>query len=208
MAREKDLRGKRENTGLFGLEEGELGVYILEALILIALLGMMFSVGGTFQWALGVIILTILGGIFASKLIQGTRKLSGWRRDNELDDIVRMELPRTSEMVEGAFKGKELSRAFLEQRLKRNFIVKLKDEKSLDDEELEPLLEDPDELNEIIQDEKITNFLIEGKDYQKLVRKKDWEDEDEGIFSSTHMTVGKKYKKKITDLIERMEDWP
>jgi len=176
--------------------------------IIVVLAVMMTFIGGSLKWLLGLSIIFLMGVIILVEIYDSSNTISFWKRDNKLDSIVNLNLDRLSEIAERAYRSRTVSKALLEERIKEEFVKKLKNYKNLTDEETEKLLNNPKELREVVDDDVITNFIIGSKSYSKVVHE---EPKSKKTFLQKigfkNISVDKDYKERINEVLERMEEW-
>ncbi len=138
------------------------------------------------------------------------KKINGWGRIKGRNKKINLPLKRTSSLVERALNGKLLSQVLVEKRIREVFIEKIKDMKSLSEEDLDYLFKNPSTLRKMIDDEIISDFLMNSKRIKtgNVIRKKDeytlhFETEQ----AQQSKEKGKAYRKKIEDVIERISRW-
>ncbi|MFW6195871.1 MAG: hypothetical protein ACOC5D_00920 [Thermoplasmatota archaeon] len=195
-------------NGMIDEEEDERSFRILLLSIITFLTIMMFFISGSLKWVIGLSIILFLGVILIFEIYNRSAEISFWKRDNELDSIVNLNLERMSEIAGRAYHDKTISKSLFEERVKEEFIKKLKNYKNISDAEMERLMENPKELREIIDDDMITKFILESKSYNQAVHeqattKKSFTQK----FGLAKITVDKDYKDKINEILERMEEW-
>lgn len=190
------LKGKLGDTSLL------LQVIIFSALIVLTF----FLQGGT-RWTLALIILFFAGIIVARRLSRDLKKPSIWRRESELDEFVHRELPQTDELVDRAFKGKRLSQAMLEQKLKKIFIDKLMDKRNLKREEIDELMKDEKKLDKVVGDETLSDFLVNVTDPSDTISEDEEADLEKDILERGGESIDTDYKGYIKKIMKRMKRW-
>lgn len=193
------------------------GFNLLKVVILLILTSFMLSVSGYLRLTMGVAVLGALSLFVLLSLLESTNPMERWRKPNKIDEIIgRSMLEDQSERMERAYQGRKLSQALLEEELKENFLSKVKRERDLDEEELENILEEPEELRTIIEDRMIFKFLMNHKTYKGVVRNKkdgsDWKlsrgpSALSRLFGDKLIQEDKKYRERMERLIDRMEEW-
>lgn len=189
---------------------------LLKQLILFFLGGfiiLLFLGGG-----LGEILATILSiwiGLFV--IFAATRKakqLSPWKRTKNIEKTHNLPLKRTSNTTERAMKGFKLSQMLIEKRLRKAFIEKIKEEKSLSENDLKRLIENPSDLEKIIKDEELFNFVMNSKTIEDLSQKN-----SKSFLSKVKESLrynkkgdekGKRdesFEKKMKEIIKRISNW-
>ena len=190
-------------------EESEERLLKLIIVSIIALLAIFMAfVGGSLRWLVGLVIIVFMGIIVIFQIYERSIGISNWGRDNELDSIVNLNLERLSEIAGRAYRKRTISKALLEDRIKEEFIKKIKNHKNLSDAEMEKLLKDPDELREIIDDDLIADFILRSKSYNKVIH--DESTSKKSFFDKLgfrKITVDKDYKERIDEILKRMEEW-
>ncbi|MFW6040324.1 MAG: hypothetical protein ACOC85_00630 [Thermoplasmatota archaeon] len=156
----------------------------------------MFYTTGSLQLTILLSILSVLSIFIAINLLSNTKKLEFWKDETELDEFMETRIPRMSRLVERAFEGKRLSRNLFENKLKKDFLIKVKDEKNLTKTQINYLLNYPSKLENIIGDKMIVDFITSQESLDDVISK-----EFEKISKSD-------YKKKIEKLLKKMEEWP
>ena len=184
-------------------------------LVFIGVLSIFFLfLDGYFEWMLGLFVLGLMSLLILSELKGRSSEMSFWKRNDELDFELNMNLKEISEMAERAYHGKKVSKAFLEERIIKEFLNKVKTERDLDKEEVEEILDDEEKLKEIIDDDKITEFILGTKSYTDLVHEKSIHENPDTRWSRLKKkfkfekeTIDEDYIKRIDNILKRMEEW-
>ncbi len=191
--------GNRE-SGLDHLDSIFTFIALILAFFLLVSLPWVGNSGGV-RWLVIILALGIVATLLMKIFHNKTSPLVTWRNQNELDIIVGSRLNRTSNLVNRSSKGLETSRAMLEGRLMDDFVEKMKQERGYSPDHIDELLEDNDRLIEEVDDDVITEFLINCNHYRELCR------ENKSLSSRRSFKKDEDYRRKIIDLINRMEDW-
>jgi len=191
---------------LFPKKEGvELLYYIFNSLLILALAAVMIIGGGDLRLTMANLILAIIGFNLVYWMLENTGESDIWKSEEEFDKRVNLKLKDTSELVERAYSGMELSRGLLEKKIENLYLSKLKNERNLSQDELRKLLKNPEEFRQVVDDDIISDFI--------LARKKEDEGENEIVDveeneeSSTKKSKGEDYEKLISKLLKRIERW-
>ncbi|MFP4050565.1 MAG: hypothetical protein ACLFVB_02360 [Thermoplasmata archaeon] len=185
-------------------------------LILIVFLSLFFIfLGGYTEWVLGLIVLLLMCMLIGSEVSSRSKDMSFWERDNELDSELNMNLKEISNVADRAYSGKKVSKARLEERIIKEFLGKVKTIKGLSDDEVKKMLNDPEELKEKIDDDKITSFILNSKSFTDIVHEKSIHEQSVNRWSTLKkkLKIKKKetkdegYKDRINEILERMEEW-
>jgi len=185
-------------------------LYILIAsLAILSLLLVMGGEGGLTEILgriLGFIIVTILAYSLVDWTAQITEDPDRWAEDEELDENINLRIQDVSELLKRAAEGKEKSREILHKRLKEIFFVKLKVKKDISRGEIRDLAKKPEEFRKVIQDEMISDFILstEGKSSNVGLRKRK---SKRSFLASSKKNNPKEYKKKIKEIIQRINRW-
>lgn len=195
-------------NGAMNKDKNEKQFRLLLISIIIFLTIMMFFIEGSLKWLLGLFIILFIGGIVVFEIYERTRDISFWERNNELDRIVNLNLERLSKIAGRAYRDRTVSKALFEERIKEEFIKKLKNHKNLSDAEMKRLLKDPNRLRKIIGDDLITEFIVGDKSYTQAVQnrskpKKSFLDK----LGFRNISINKDYKERIDEVLKRMEEW-
>ncbi len=182
---------------------------------LIAFLSFFFIfMGGYIEWVLGLIVLALMCLLIVSEISDRSRDMSFWKRDNELDIELNMNLKEISKVADRAYNGKKVSKAKLEEHIIKEFLEKIKIERSLSNDEIENLLDDPDKMKKIVDDEKITSFILGSKSYTDIVHEKSIHERPDTRwsriikkFKNNKEERNEDYKERINEVLERMEEW-
>ncbi len=189
-------------------EETESMFRILLLSIIALLAVFMAFVGGSLKWIVGLSIIIFIGAIIIFEIYNRTVGISDWERDNELDSIVNLNLEKLSEIAGRAYRDRTISKALLEERIKEEFIKKVKNHKNISDAKMERLLQNPEKLREIIDDDVITEFIVGSKSYNKVIHE---ESKSKKSFLEKlgfrKITIDKNYKERIDEVLDRMEEW-
>ncbi|MFO7991529.1 MAG: hypothetical protein R6U61_04440 [Thermoplasmata archaeon] len=156
---------------------------------------------GAVRWLIIILALGIIASLILRKISKESKPIIGWKKTSKLKQTQSSDFTKTSNLVQRAFKGLEISQTLLEQRLKNNFIEMMKHERGYSPDYIEELLEDHGKLREVVGDDIITEFLINCNNYRELCRG------SKSPSSKVSYKEDKDYRKKIKDLINRMEDW-
>ncbi len=138
------------------------------------------------------------------------KSLRTWRRHDDTKKISNLPLKRISAMMDRAMKGKILSQALIEKRLKKIFFQKLKDQKSLSSEEMNKITDDPETLRRFIEDDDIVDFLLNSKDLKtgeviKNTEKNTMDIEEKR--KEINVEKGESYKRKIEEIMDKISRW-
>lgn len=182
---------------------------------LIALLSFSFIfMGGYVEWVIGLFVLLLMCMLIASEISDRSRDMAFWKRDDELDQELNMNLKEVSKVAERAYSGKKVSKARLEERIIKEFLSKVKTEKDLSDDDIEEMLDHPEKLKERIDDEEITDFILGSKSFTDIVHEKSIHEQDISRWTNLRdklkfkkETKDENYKERIDEIIERMEEW-
>ena len=195
-------------NGAMNKDKNEKQFRLLLISIIIFLTIMMFFIEGSLKWLLGLSIILFIGGIVVFEIYEGTRDITFWDRNNELDRIVNMNLERLSEIAGRAYRDRTVSKALFEERIKEEFIKKLKNHKNLSDAEMKRLLKDTNRLRKIIGDDLITEFIVGDKSYTQAVQ--DQSKPKKSFLNKLgfrNISINKDYKERIDEVLKRMEEW-
>ncbi len=144
--------------------------------------------------------------LFAYNLIDWTsnitEKSEEWTEKEVLDEDINLRIKDISELIKRASEGQNVSQDILHNKLKKIFFLKLKEVEDISDNELNELVRKPDEFRKVVQDEVIADFI--------LSMEKDSGETKNGkvkFLSSSKRDWEKDYKKKIKDIIQRIDEW-
>lgn len=181
----------------------ESKVYYI-ALILVTAMFLIFTLGGgtgftgTFGRIAGFFILVIIGYGLVDWSLDITERHGFWKEKEEIDGKANLRMRDTSKTLERASKGEKTSQKNLSERIAKTFLINLKEKRDLTEEELEELLKDEEELRRIVDDKVISDFIFNEF-------KGDEKEKDNGFLSSSEDP--KEYRKKIEQVIRRIEKW-
>lgn len=187
-------------------EEGRRILLLIQISVLLILFIFMLAVSGGLQWTVGVIILIYLGFIFTRRLLSQTDKLENWETENKLDEVIELQMPRLSKYVKNAFKGRRLSQDLLERRMTKDFLAKVMEMKNLDKKQVNYLINNPDKLEDLIDDDELTDFILQVKtgkgktDEGEIIKSKN-------RISKSNLQVEGNYEEKIKRILRKMEEW-
>lgn len=193
----KDLMRQNETSNFF---------YILVGIL--ALLSILFVMGGDegLPYTIGRIVALIIVVLLAYSLIRWTsnitEKSDDWIEKESLDDDINLRIQDISELLERASEGKEKSQEILHKKLRKVFFLKLKEIRDISDNELRDLVKKPEKFRELVQDEVIADFILSMEK-----KSKETSSGKSKLFSSSKVKTQKKYKKKIKELIQRIDEW-
>ncbi|MFW5946086.1 MAG: hypothetical protein ACOCSJ_03720 [Candidatus Natronoplasma sp.] len=174
-------------------EEGYRLYYLFMSLIVLGATVGIILIGGMFRLTLALFILFVIGFNLVYWMMEKTVYLEIWERKDEFDEEVNLNLRETSDLVERAFKGMELSQGYLEKKIRDLFMDKLMDNKNLSIRETRELLEEPDRFRQVVDDKIISDFILSKK--------------EENEQSSTESLEGEDYEQWISTLLKRIEGW-
>jgi len=185
-------------------DRGNLLYYTLMILIVIGLVVGIILVGGMVRFTLAIFTLFIIGFNLLIWSFGRTEHSQIWRREKRYDEKVNLKLKDTSNLVERAFKGMELSQALLEKEIRNLYLDKLRENRNLSMEELEELLNSSEKFRQVVDDEIISDFI--------LSKKEDVESsEDRGNSEYDHnlseRLKGEGYEQWISTLLKHIEEW-
>ncbi len=142
-----------------------------------------------------------------------TNSIQSWSRIKNKGRLQNLPLKKTSDTTKRAIKGFQLSQMLIEKRLRENFKEKMKDEKSLSEEEMKELMDNPSELEDVIDDKVLFDFMINSKRVDDLFQK-----DTKSIFSNLVESIRSKenskekkekvnFEKKMEVIIEKISRW-
>ncbi len=142
-----------------------------------------------------------------------TTSLQPWSRIRSKGRLQNLPLKKTSDTTKRAIKGFQLSQMLIEKRLRKNFMEKIKDEKSFSDEEMKRLMDNPSELKDVIDDKVLFDFMINSKRVDDLFQK-----DTKSIFPNVVKSIRSKknskekkekvnFEKKMEVIIEKISRW-
>ncbi|MFW5946778.1 MAG: hypothetical protein ACOCTN_07930 [Candidatus Natronoplasma sp.] len=193
----KDLTRQSETSNFF---------YILVGLL--ALLSILFVMGGDdgLPYTIGRIVALIIILILAYSLITWishiTEESEDWIEKESLDEDINLRIQDISELLKRASEGKEKSQEILHEKLRKVFFLKLKEIEDISDNDLRDLVKDPEEFRRLVQDEIIADFILSMEEESNETNSGKFE-----VFSSSNGQGEKKYKKKIKEVIQRIDSW-
>jgi len=180
--------------------------YLLAGLLI--LLSILFIMGEDegLPFYIGRFISFVIVVLFAYNLIDWTsnitEKSEEWTEKEVLDEDINLRIKDISELIKRASEGQNVSQDILHNKLKKIFFLKLKEVEDISDNELNELVRKPDEFRKVVQDEVIADFI--------LSMEKDSGETKNGkvkFLSSSKRDWEKDYKKKIKDIIQRIDEW-
>jgi len=139
---------------------------------------------------------------------------SSWKRSRNSKEKQNLPLKRTSDTMERAVEGLELSQMLIEKRLKKNLREKIKKEDRLSEKEIRQLIDNPSELKKVINDDELFDFMKNSKTIEDLSNKN-----TESLFSRVNNLftfskdiIRKKnnekgFEKKMKKIIRKISDW-
>ncbi|MFW6064756.1 MAG: hypothetical protein ACOC8Y_04185 [Candidatus Natronoplasma sp.] len=185
------------------LHEKETSNFLYLLIGLLALLSILFVMGGDegLPLILGRITGFIIVILIAYNLIECTSHVTespeDWIEKESLDEDINLRIQDISELLERASEGKEMSQDILHERIKKIFLLKFKEVEDIPDNELNDLVRKPDEFRKAVKDEVIADFILSTMKKSSKRKKK----------KSLKGTSQKKYKIKIKDMIQRIDEW-
>ncbi len=200
----EDLFDRKENSSFY-----YLALLSLTVLFFLLMLGNGTGILGALGRAIGFFILIILGYNLIDWNLETTENFELWREKREVDQKVNLRILETSKLVDRAAEGEKLSEENIAEKIRDVFFIKLKERKDLSEGGLRALLDDQKELRKVIQDEKISDFILYGFEDREAHEEKK---KDDGIIKKTKLfgssgKNGEKQKKEIERMIRRIERW-
>ncbi|MFW5928158.1 MAG: hypothetical protein ACOCSL_03060 [Thermoplasmatota archaeon] len=182
---------------------------------LILFLSLFFVImGGFYEWVLGLFVLALMCLLIVGEVSGRSRDMLFWKREDEVDSELNMNLKEVSKVAERAYTGKKVSKARLEERIIKEFLSKIKTERELSNDEVEEMLDEPKELRERIDDDQITEFILGSKSFTDIVHEKSIHEQPDTRWSNFKKkfkfkkeTYDEEYKRKINNILKRMEEW-
>jgi len=191
-------------TNLLRQKETSNFFYILIGLLI--LLSILFVMGGDegLPLILGRITGFIIVILIAYNLIEWTSNITEtserWTEEESLDENINLRIQDISQLLQRASEGNEKSQEILHNKLKKIFFLKLKEIEDISDNDLRELVRKPEEIRKLVEDEVLADFII-------TLEKRSDEDGGSKFLSSSKRISQRKYKEKIKDIIQRIEEW-
>lgn len=174
------------------------------------LLVMLISAAPGFQQLVITVLIIWLSMGIVYAVGRDIKGIKSWRRERESNPIANLPLKRTSKIMERALKGKVLSQILIEKRLRSIIMEKIKDAESLSDDEAHTIVNNPSALREFIDDEDISEFLLNSKNLKtgEVIRKKDERklDTEEGEVEE-EIEKEESYEENIKKVIDKISEW-
>lgn len=188
----------------------KLHFYAFFILIIVVLSTVIFFSGGNLKRLISLSLITwiSIGLLYTAR--KEVKKIENWKKIDSANKKRNLPLKRTSSMVERALKGRVLSQVIVEKRIRKAFIEKIKDVKSLSEKELKTLLKEPHALKKLVGDETISNFLMTSKRIRAgdVIQKKDEESLNFEIEQAEgERQKGETYKRKMKNVMEKISNW-
>jgi len=174
-------------------EEDDRLYYLLMGLIVVGLIAGIVLVGGMVRVTMAIFILLLIGFNLIYWVVEDTENPDIWKRESEYHEEVNLKLRGTSELVQRAFKGMELSQGYLEKKIKDLFLDKLMDKRNISQDELRELMRDPEGFRDVVDDKVISDFIL----YKKEESEKSFE----------KRLKEKEYEELISELLTKIEEW-
>ncbi len=185
-----------KESGFFE-QSGSAPVFLLGA---IASMILMFAIGGPLRsiFLLGFFVFS--GLVVLDKVLRDSSDPDEWIDMSGFEDITHLLMPSVKVYVRGALKGSEFSREKLESKLRGWFLSKVRSVREISSEELQNMMEEPDELKRFIGDEVITEFLLSDRTAFLY--------DVNGVSAMISSLIKDKgYERWLKNLIRRMEEW-
>lgn len=179
------------------------GPYLVFLLVGAGLFIVLLFTAGNLTWFVGFVLLLWVGLSFIYAAGKDTKNISTWGRKSAYDKVENLPLERDSDTMERALKGLELSQTIVEKRLRKAFMEKLMDEKDLSMKEVKELLRRPSQLEKIVDDEELEDFLLNSKRITDVIGEKD----DDNVLLEREKERDRSFEKKIRDVIKRISGW-
>lgn len=171
-------------------ENRESKLYYL-FLIFLVVLFLVFTLGedrtgfaGTIGRVSGLVILLVIGYGLIDWSFAITESEEFWQEEEDIDEKINLRMEETSKILERASQGEKTSQDNLTDKVRKTFFTMLKERRGLIEEGLQELLMDEDRFRSVVDDDLISDFILDGPE--------DFEEE---------------YEKKIEEVIGRMERW-
>jgi len=192
------------------LDQSETSNFFYLLIGLLIFLSILFVMGGDdgegLPYYIGRGISYIIVILFAYSLLDWTtrmtEKTTDWTEKESLDEGINLRIQDISELLQRASEGKEMSQDILHKKLKKIFFLKLKDIEDISDNDLRDLVRNPEEFRKVVQDDVIADFILSLEEESKEKKSR-----RSRFLSSSDYKNQKNYKKKIKDLIQRIEEW-
>ena len=190
------------------LDQNEASNFFYILIGLLVMLSILFLMGGDegLPYSLGRVISFIIVLLFAYSLLDWTSNITEKSDDltdkDSLDENINLHIKDISRLLERASEGKEKSQEMVHEKLKKIFFLKLKEVKDISDNDLRDLVRNPEKFRKVVQDEVIADFIL------SLEKKSDGTKTRRSKFlSSSEMNSQRKYKKKMKEIIQRIDKW-
>jgi len=181
----------------------------LTAVFLILTLGGGADFTGTFGRVAGFFILLLIGYTLIERGENITEKHELWEEKEKLDEEINLRMYNTSKTLQRASEGETTSQKKMAEKIKKAFLIKLREERGLSEEEMQELLKDEDKFRTMVEDDLISDFILtevndEGGEKKKVTSFLLSSEETEEAENTEKI---EKYRKKIDLIIRRIEQW-
>ncbi len=194
----KDLILRKKSSNVY---------YILLLLLIVSFFVLTLEGGSGIQKsigrALGFLLLIVIGFDLIQLTMSSTEKPDFWKEKKELDETINLRMQDTSVLLQRASEGKKISQKMFLEKVRKIFIMKLKEKKDLSEKDVRYLLRNPDEFRSMVQDDMISDFMLSNdhgreqkKGLERFLRPGSKDEESK-----------KDYEKKVKEIIRRIEEW-
>ncbi|MBS3816185.1 MAG: hypothetical protein KGY76_01320 [Candidatus Thermoplasmatota archaeon] len=189
-------------------EEQTLPSYKFHLLTILILSFLLFFFVGRGKQLTAVLLVVWIAFLLFRVTKEDVKTIPRWKREKDHRKFVNLPLEKNSDMIERALKGRELSQAIAEERLRKSIIEKIKDEKGLSREAVKDILQDRSKLEGYVEDETIIDFLLNSKRYKEVIRR---EDNSNLNFIERYLNGPDQrdaaYERNLKKVIERISRW-
>lgn len=200
MAREK----LREQVGQDYITSGVLfkwGYFLFGALLLV-----MTILTKGIEGLLAMSIIIIGSYILIKKVSSRCTPTSNWSRKKFKHDG-KLPLKKTSHLLAEASRGSRVSRALIEERIRKEILRKVRREKNISDDNVEELIEQPDELFRVMNDQVLSEFILYSRTRDDLIENSASEKQNFQGSDPWLPRDPRPYRAKLADVLRRAKEW-
>lgn len=144
--------------------------------------------------------------LLIKKISSKSRSSSKWSR-KRLEHDENLPLKKTSHLLSEASDGSKVSRALLEERIRKEILRKVKRERNMNDDEMEELIHHPDELFQEMNEEVLSEFILYSRTRDDLTEKEADRRKNLPESKSYLPRDPRSYRSKLADVINRAKEW-
>lgn len=200
MKNYRKSKGKiaKKNKNILNQKSTRKLVYLIVGLLSVLFIVFIGAEGGYLSIVLGRMTAILIIIIIAYRLVSWTSTITEetevWNEKKEFDTDRTLQVKEISTLLDRAAEGKTRSQEVLHEKIKDIFFIKLKEREGLSDKDLQDIVKKPERFQSIVQDERISNFILS------------LEEENDTEFDLEDLEEYQ-YKKRIRKIIQKISEW-